>query len=646
MVSGVNLEAYWLSAYVWDVFFYTIPAGATLAILAIAGVDSLVGREEVGAVALLLGLYGLASPPFHYAISFLFTKHAAAQVYIILLGFILGLLAPLTLVILQFIDSTRSAGVLASHVLRIFPPFSLGSGLYGIGFRTLLAYFKGRADPYTVWAEPIAGRSIIMLAAMTPFYIFLTLFLERRLAGTTNLAAYIADLRVRAREKHLSPYQLGDEDEIDADVAAERSRVEGGGAAGEAVRVAGLRKLYPSSSTRSGGVKVAIKSTFLGIPRGECFGLLGINGAGKTTTLSILSGETAPTAGAAFLAGHDVMREPEAIHRLVGFCPQFDALFELMTAREHLRLYGCIKGIPAALLEQAVSDKIQEMSLMEYADKPAGGYSGGNKRKLSVAVSMIGGPEIVFLDEPSTGMDPVARRGMWEVISNIVTRDAKCAMILTSHSMEETEALCSRIGIMVGGRLRCLGSSQHLKSRFGDGHQMEVSVRPPATAEIDSALSAMAVATTAGAVAPSGLQINKDQLPVVLAAAGHGDLAAEISATGRGATLHATMTGRGAVPGRDVAAWAVGDAAASAVADFVLRTFAGAAVRERQGAKLRFELPPQPGMALGDMFGVLEDSREGLGIVSYSLSQTSLEQIFNFFASQQEEELGAAAGLK
>ncbi|CAN0168144.1 unnamed protein product, partial [Discosporangium mesarthrocarpum] len=245
----------------------------------------------------------------------------------------------------------------------------------------------------------------------------------------------------------------------------------------DVVKVSNLRKIYPSSK----GVKLAVKSTSLGIPRGECFGLLGINGAGKSSTLAMLSGELTEipaTSGEAFLAGYNVSTNPEDIHRLVGYCPQFDALFATLTAREHLRLYAAIKGIPASQVESAVDEKIHEMGLTQYADRLAGGFSGGNKRKLSVAIAMIGDPQIVFLDEPSTGMDPMARRFMWDVITRIVTENKECAMILTTHSMEECEALCQRIGIMVGGRIRCLGSSQHLKTRFGKGYQLEVSVSP------------------------------------------------------------------------------------------------------------------------------------------------------------------------
>ena len=111
------------------------------------------------------------------------------------------------------------------------------------------------------------------------------------------------------------------------------------------------------------------------------------------------------------------------------------------------------------------------MDLKQYCDREAGGYSGGNKRKLSVAIALVGSPQIVFLDEPSTGMDPEARRFMWNVIANTMTGRA---VILTTHSLEEAEALSNRIGIMVGGRLRCLGSVQHLKSRYGKGYTLEI----------------------------------------------------------------------------------------------------------------------------------------------------------------------------
>jgi ATP-binding cassette subfamily A (ABC1) protein 3 len=121
-----------------------------------------------------------------------------------------------------------------------------------------------------------------------------------------------------------------------------------------------------------------------------------------------------------------------------------------------------------------VTEKLVEFDLLKHSHKPSFTLSGGNKRKLSVAIAMIGDPPIVILDEPSTGMDPVAKRFMWDVISRLSTRSGKTAVILTTHSMNEAQALCTRIGIMVGGRLRCIGSPQHLKTRYGNHLELEV----------------------------------------------------------------------------------------------------------------------------------------------------------------------------
>merc|ERR1719491_1053032 len=221
----------------------------------------------------------------------------------------------------------------------------------------------------------------------------------------------------------------------------------------------------------------------LGIPAGQCFGLLGINGAGKTTTMSMLTAEFPPTSGDASLASFSVTNNPEETRRRIGYCPQFDAHFMNMTGREHVELYASIKGIPKDLITAAARSKLAEVGLNEYdSDRLSSQYSGGMKRKLSVACATIGNPQIVFLDEPSTGMDPVSRRDLWNVISGMVTGNEsldpteKTSVILTTHSMEECEALCPRIGIMAGGKLRCLGSAQYLKSRYGTGYQIELKV--------------------------------------------------------------------------------------------------------------------------------------------------------------------------
>lgn len=194
--------------------------------------------------------------------------------------------------------------------------------------------------------------------------------------------------------------------------------------------------------------------------------------AGKTTTLATLTGERYPSSGNALIANHPIANQLEC-RKNVGYCPQFDAIFDLLTAREHLKFYAMIKGLSGKEADEQVKVLLNALTLNKYKNRMAGTYSGGNKRKLSVAVAMIGNPPVIFLDEPSTGMDPVSRRFMWEFIST--TMSGRC-VILTTHSMEECEALCNRVGIMVNGQLKCIGTAQHLKERFGKGYQLDITL--------------------------------------------------------------------------------------------------------------------------------------------------------------------------
>jgi ABC-type multidrug transport system ATPase subunit len=172
---------------------------------------------------------------------------------------------------------------------------------------------------------------------------------------------------------------------------------------------------------------------------------------------------------------------------------QFDALWPDVTAREHLSTYGRIKGYSGDRLKGEVDSMLKKMSLENYADKLAGDFSGGNKRKLSVAIALLADPKVVYLDEPSTGMDPASRRFMWSIIAESMQSRA---VVLTTHSMEEADALCTRIGIMVNGKLQCLGSSQHLKSKFGKGCVVQMRVPP----ELEQAAVEFVCRNFAGAV--------------------------------------------------------------------------------------------------------------------------------------------------
>jgi len=217
--------------------------------------------------------------------------------------------------------------------------------------------------------------------------------------------------------------------------------------------------------------KEAVKCLTLGVEFGECFGFLGPNGAGKSTTISMVSGLHVPTNGTAYINGNNIKTREEEVHRVMGVCPQDNLLWDDLTGTEHLLFYGRLKGLTGKILKQAVLDGLRQVNLHEETHKKSKEYSGGMKRRLSVACALIGDPEVILLDEPTTGLDPASRTKLWEVINLVKKRSA---MILTTHSMEEADALCDRLGIIVDGEFKCIGSSADLKSRYGKGYKIAI----------------------------------------------------------------------------------------------------------------------------------------------------------------------------
>ncbi len=241
-----------------------------------------------------------------------------------------------------------------------------------------------------------------------------------------------------------------------------------------------LRKVYNEGSEDA---KVAVADLCLALEPGECFGLLGENGAGKTTTLSMLTGLYPPSGGRAFIGGYDVVRQTDQVHLLIGTCPQHDVLWDTLTVEEHLQFYARLKGVPKAEEHAHVAKSMERVGLSAFRERLSKDLSGGMKRRLSIAISLVGHSAIVFLDEPTTGLDPASRRQIWNILES-AKRD--CALVLCSHAMDEVEVLCNRIGIMAHGRLRCLGSQQRLKSLYGGGYCLSVNFAPSDAAAVDA----------------------------------------------------------------------------------------------------------------------------------------------------------------
>ncbi|GFZ07754.1 ABC2 homolog 6 [Actinidia rufa] len=247
------------------------------------------------------------------------------------------------------------------------------------------------------------------------------------------------------------------------DVAQEREKVEqllNEPRANYSIVCDNLKKVYPK---RDGNPeKFAVRGMSLALPQGECFGMLGPNGAGKTSFINMMIGLVKPSSGNAYVQGLDIRTKMGEI-----YIPAWVSAHNMR--REHLLFYGRLKNLKGSALFRAVEESLKSVNLFHggVADKQAGKYSGGMKRRLSVAISLIGDPKVVYMDEPSTGLDPASRNNLWNVVKRAKQNRA---IILTTHSMEEAEHLCDRLGIFVDGNLQCIGNPKELKGRYGGSY--------------------------------------------------------------------------------------------------------------------------------------------------------------------------------
>ncbi|XP_077470976.1 retinal-specific phospholipid-transporting ATPase ABCA4-like isoform X1 [Stigmatopora argus] len=457
-VSGVSPFIYWLANFFWDMVNYSISAAMVVAIFMAFDKKCYTSPSNLPALVALLLLYGWSVTPMMYPMSYLFNVPSTAYVSLSCVNLFIGINSSAVTFILELFDNNRSLLMFNEWLkkgLLVFPHFCLGRGLIDMAMNQAVTDVYARfGEEYTdnPFRWDFVGRNILFMAVEGFVYFTLNLLIQYRFF----LDHWLSDA-------NQSP--PADEDD---DVACERQRIYDGGSKSDILHIQDLSKTYV------GRKRPAVDRICVGVPAGECFGLLGVNGAGKTTTFKMLTGDTDVSSGDATVVGYSILKQILDVHQNMGYCPQFDAIDELLTGREHLYLYARLRGVPEDEIPRVAEWGIQKLGLSEYSGRCAGTYSGGNKRKLSTAIAMIGCPALVLLDEPTTGMDPHSRRFLWNAILSVI-RDGR-AVVLTSHSMEECEALCTRLAIMVNGTFKCLGTIQHLKYKFGDGYVLTMKV--------------------------------------------------------------------------------------------------------------------------------------------------------------------------
>jgi len=484
---------------------------------------------------------------------------STAYVTLIVLNLFIGLTCTLTTTVLELFQDDDpelyEIGNTLKHVFLIFPQFCLGRGLIDIArneyisqFQAIAAEVVGNDNIEVTFKNPfdwdVAGEKMTAMGIEIFGFFLLTLVIE-----------YFSQSKKKfSTTKDKNKSEMAKEGSLSEDVIEEQQRIiNTDESKDDVLKVKGLTKIYKSR----GKSKTAVDDLHFGVPKGQCFGLLGVNGAGKTSTFKMLTGDTMCTQGEAWVAGHTIRGEGIAVKQNLGYCPQFDALDPFLTGRQTLVLYSRLRGIKEENIGPLVEWTIQRLQLSKWADKITREYSGGNKRKLSVAIGIIGNPPVLFLDEPTSGMDPRARRFLWDMITANV-REGRC-VILTSHSMEECDALCNRLAIMVNGQFQCIGSPQHLKNTYGDGYSLIMKVE------------------------------------------------------GREPDVEPVKT-------------------------FVQKTFVGAELKECHHGYIRYHLPREKLPPLSEIFLQVEKEKKALKLEDYSISQTSLDEIFCNFAKLQDSD--------
>lgn len=474
-ISGLREPFYWLINFIFDIVLYLIPVSLSIAIIAAFQLPAFTSGENLGVVSLLLILFGFSTLSWMYLLSGTFSNPEIAFIIYVCINLFLGINTIISasvvylLTLVTNIENIWYTYQVIRHFFLIFPPYCFGYGLMQLSQlqsnKTMLEFY-GYIDTTSPYDLEETGWMILALGIQGIVFFSLRILINKSSLRKFRTLCKKMFKRCLPREPQIAISETEDED-----VRAERQRVKGGLACTDLLQLDHISKTYKHITGR---IITAVNNICMGIPVGECFGLLGVNGAGKTTTFKILTGDVHASSGSAQIRNIDgtMMDITDNTNIRIGYCPQVDALDDLMTGEEHLFYYARLRGISEKHIKTVTYKLIERLDLVPYKSKPVHMYSCGTKRKLSTALSILGKPQLLLLDEPSSGMDPKSKRHLWKIILEELQNH--CAVVLTSHSMEECEALCGRLAIMVKGQFRCIGSLQHIKNRFGSGYTVKL----------------------------------------------------------------------------------------------------------------------------------------------------------------------------
>ncbi|CAD8156729.1 unnamed protein product [Paramecium octaurelia] len=461
---GLRNSTYWLGTFLFDLIIFFLNLLLFLIVSALLDLN-IVFDNIIRALSCFL-LFGPSQILFAYIMGFVFNKlESALKLFTIFCFFILFCLPNIIFAFTFFFYQEFDKPTFLENLIYVFEIlFSVISPFYAF-FSAYLFTANNYDDVEAFFEAPYLlttteGYLLIIFGQIVVFAGVL-FFLENKKSFLIH---------------HHTQQEI--QDNVEEEVQNERERVLKPNN-NDPIKSKFLEKQYIKG-------KPTLQQLTFSVKKGEILGIIGPNGAGKSTLINIFSGINTPTAGQALLNDYEPKQQIMSIMQHVGVCPQFDCIWENLTPVEHLQLFGRIKGLQGKELSTAVAYFIKTMQLDLFIKTKAGQLSGGNKRKLCVADALIGGSDITFFDEPSTGVDPISRRFLFNTLKRNIQLRA-CSAIMTTHTIEEAESLSDRIGILIAGQFKCLGSPQDLRQKHGSGYQIQIKyINPQVTSNIQN----------------------------------------------------------------------------------------------------------------------------------------------------------------
>ncbi|XP_035722982.1 uncharacterized protein LOC118441973 isoform X2 [Vespa mandarinia] len=449
-LAGVHPVTYWTTALIWDFLIFGCSICSAVVVFEIFGLSTYVSKDNLAGVCLLLFLFAWAVIPFSHLAEKAFDDSSLSNMVLFCVNTFIGVSSLATILVIDILGKTQTAADVRNvlhRILMIFPQYVLGDALVELSKNDITAELLKKFHMNT-YKSPLGwdllGVHYIFLMIIGALLFLINLIIECRLLPNF--------------QKQNVNYEVVEEDE---DVINERTRIESGMAHEDILKTIKLRKEYRSVY----GTNVAVQNLSFGIQPGKCFGLLGVNGAGKSTTFKMLTTEIIATAGRIVLKEEDVGSGP-LCNGEVGYCPQTEALDGFLTPHQCLTIHAEICGLKN--VPKIVENTLKRLDLLKYAHQRVSSLSGGNKRKLCTAVAVMAPVSVILMDEPTSGMDPATKDLVGCVVKHVTKNHS--SVILTSHSVADCESLCTRVGILAKAGLRCIGTPQHLKHKFGEGY--------------------------------------------------------------------------------------------------------------------------------------------------------------------------------